>query len=80
MLKSITELGYGLKGRTYSFEYNNPEMLPPNLSNMVDHWGYYNAKSAPLNYANYYSYREANPASLQYGILEKIKYPTGGVY
>ena len=78
MLKSIIELGYGLKGRTYSFEYNKPEMLPPYLSNMVDHWGYYNAKSAPLNYANYYSYREANPASLQYGILEKIKYPTGG--
>lgn len=78
MLKSVVELGYGAKGCSYSFEYNKPEMLPPYLSNMVDHWGYYNGRVASLNYAYYYSYRDPNPAYLQYGILEKIKYPTGG--
>ena len=60
----------------YKLEYNKPELLPGYLSNMVDHWGFYNGKQAYLNYSQYYSYREPDAEKLQYGILNKILYPT----
>lgn len=62
----------------YKLEYNKPELLPGYLSNMVDHWGFYNGKQAYLNYSQYYSYREPDAEKLQYGILNKIIYPTTG--
>lgn len=77
-LSSVFQLFRGNRTNLYSFSYKNAELLPEYLSNQIDHWGFYNATSAPLNYADYYSYREPKAACLQYGILDKIKYPTKG--
>lgn len=78
MLQSVSESNEGTTGRVWQFAYNRPDLLPPYLSNMVDHWGFYNGTYASLNFTQYHLYREPNAACLQYGMLEKITYPTGG--
>ena len=81
MLESVMEYGADQEtgGRIYKFEYETPEKLPPYLSNKVDHWGFYNNKEAVLtDFEAYYGLRNPNPAALQYGILKRITYPTGG--
>lgn len=78
MLKSVWQVLRGEHTNTYTFDYKNAELLPGYLSNQTDHWGFYNGTSAPLNYSAYYSYREPKASCLQYGILDNIKYPTGG--
>lgn len=64
--------------KQYNFEYNNPDSLPPYLSQMVDHWGYYNGKKADTKDPQYFNKRESDSEKMKYGILEKIIYPTGG--
>lgn len=61
----------------YKFEYNNPDSLPPYLSQMVDHWGYYNGKKADTKDPQYFNNRESDPDKIKYGILKKITYPNG---
>ena len=66
----------------YEFYYNNRSQLPEYLSNKLDHWGFYNNINAgvlPSDYNAYYNMRDS--VDFQYlslGILNKIKYPTGG--
>jgi YD repeat-containing protein len=74
-LDSITE-----SGKTpYSFEYYNIDKLPDYLANKTDHWGYYNGTLANHNNETvYYDSRNPNATYTKYGVLTKIKYPTGG--
>jgi hypothetical protein len=71
-------------GKKYSFEYYNMELLPPYLSNKVDHWGYSNNTYASIypnvSFETYYSLRDAttNNAIASAGSLKSITYPTGG--
>ena len=63
----------------YCFEYNQPELLPEYLSNKTDHWGFGNSTISPrVNQVSYESTREPDISVSQYGMLTKIKYPTGG--
>ena len=102
MLTSITETqkGYTLPpeeiperfipkpsyAKTFRFYYDNPESLPPYLSNKTDHWGFFNDTYANIpssyfinkDYSGYYTDRNPNANSLKYGVLNKIVYPTGG--
>ncbi len=78
ILNSISVQGIPQEIKTFKFEYNNPELLPPYLSNKTDHWGFFNNTYADLDYVNYYNYKEPNSTTLLYGALSKIKYPTGG--
>ncbi|PWG77983.1 nucleotidyl transferase family protein [Pararcticibacter amylolyticus] len=84
-LLSLTEQGSDLNAKApYSFAYDQSVSLPGYLSNMVDHWGFYNGTYANItnqnNYYNtYYSYRNPVAAFLYAGTLNRITYPTGGV-
>lgn len=82
LLKSISEIGAFSQdtGRVYKFEYHKPESLPGYVSRQVDHWGFYNGRSYSISTEEnaYFSGRETNPEVAQYGILNKIIYPTGG--
>ncbi|GHU90280.1 hypothetical protein FACS1894155_08420 [Bacteroidia bacterium] len=73
-LNSVSESGK----KPYVFSYFSAGSLPGYLANKSDHWGYYNNTYAGLSYSNYYGYRNPNASVLQYGILNKITYPTGG--
>jgi hypothetical protein len=64
--------------KIYNFDYDNINKLPDYLSNKVDHWGFFNNTYAYLEYDNYYNYRNPDSNCLTYGILSKIRYPTGG--
>lgn len=77
--------------KTYTFNYNYPNLLPPLLSNKTDMWGYYNNTPYKLQYVDssaktYWSPFENNkfwelPVSipyLYYGVLTDIYWPTGG--
>ncbi len=78
-LNSLTEYGGTEKGKEYKFDYNNMDLLPDYLSNKTDHWGFYNNKFADIyNYTAYYSHREPDINTMQYGTISKITYPTGG--
>ena len=71
--------------------YNQFSSLPPFLSNMVDHFGYYNGTNAyvpvdlitgyfdfnDLN-TNYYPSRQSNQTQLLKGQLTQLHYPEGG--
>ncbi len=89
-LKSVTE--YGAEGGAkppHQFFYNNGDGLPPRLSYDQDHWGFYNGagnttltpeflggNGSQGHYAG--ADREIDPEKTQYGLLNKIIYPTGG--
>lgn len=66
----------------YDFSYQNIDDLPNYLANKSDHWGFYNGTYAYVGTndlpSNYYTYREPNATYSQYGVLNKITYPTGG--
>jgi YD repeat-containing protein len=79
-LLSVTEDGKP----PYEFEYNNTP-LPPRLSFSQDHYGYYNGANnttlLPKDEFNGFmdgANREPNNDYTQAGILNIIKYPTGG--
>lgn len=67
-----------------SFVYNTTIQIPGFLDTKYDHWGYYNNKVAVVDPASsssmsaYFDFREPDPAYQQAGILEEIRYPTGG--
>lgn len=73
----------------YKFSYTTPsgDFAPRRLSFGQDHWGYYNGQvnsglipeytwNEVTKYAG--ANREANAATIAYGSLNKIDYPTGG--
>lgn len=68
----------------YVFSYYDQSLLPPYLSNKVDHWGFYNGTYANIGTWDYLStyYQERQPTNnlnfVQAGTLRKITYPTGG--
>lgn len=72
----------------YQFEYNTDGTMPEQYTTKLDHWGFYNASSntslvprVNLNPSESYgdgADREPNLRGASYGILQKIKYPTGG--
>jgi YD repeat-containing protein len=78
-LSSVHEVA-GQVSKTHAFEYNEPERLPRYLSNQVDHWGFYNGRTADdiFDPVHYHEQREPNAVYSQYGVLNKISYPTGG--
>ena len=86
-LLGITESGDGGTAKPpYVFGYyNNLQNLSNYFVNQSDHWGFYNATTAPIatraDLSAYYSNRNPNPNSSVYlaGMLTKITYPTGGV-
>nr|WP_199159147.1 hypothetical protein [Pedobacter sp. ASV2] len=84
-LLSVTEQkGDQLSMPPYTFSYDESVALPGYLSNMVDHWGFYNGTYADMsdqkNYVTkYYNYREPVASYLFAGTLNKIIYPTGGI-
>ncbi|WEA03613.1 hypothetical protein [Mucilaginibacter sp. SJ] len=73
----------------FSFEYNNIAGLPPRLSYAQDDYGYFNGANnlglipkPVLAYQQFFpdaqADRSPNFTYAQYGLLTKIKYPTGG--
>ncbi len=78
MLTAVSLFVWGLNGWSYEMEYNHPEMLPPYLAGSVDHWGFFNNRMMSDNYSTHYNSREPNGAVTVYGILSKLRYPTGG--
>lgn len=76
----------------YEFKYNETIDMPSRLSFGQDHWGYYNDKNSNpgliaafsrVNSSNQTIYyaganRKADATFAQVGILQSIKYPTGG--
>ncbi|PWG81601.1 RHS repeat domain-containing protein [Pararcticibacter amylolyticus] len=84
-LLSVNEIGADLNPLPpYTFSYDQSASLPGYLSNMVDHWGFYNGTYADMSnqntyYTTYYNYREPVATYLYAGTLNKITYPTGGV-
>jgi len=65
----------------YRFEYNHVDLLPDYGLRRSDHWGYFNDVDYMAPGANTYtfdSWRQADPVTTAYGILNKIVYPTGG--
>lgn len=66
----------------YTLSYNQYALPTDYLTRQIDHWGYYRGMEAelgPTNFANYYDSRNPVPAYTQYGLLNSITYPTGGV-
>jgi hypothetical protein len=71
---------------SYVFTYNQSKTLPARDSKSIDHWGYYNGEGnltliPEMEYADKKlsgGKRETNHQFTKAGILEKIKYPTGG--
>jgi len=79
---------------SYTFTYNDFDLLPGYLSRKVDHWGYFNNSSFSLGEdldnsstnldfinegAAHYQGRESNLTYLKYGSLASILYPTQGI-
>lgn len=66
----------------YKFTYNDGDKLPGNYATTAaDHWGYYNQREytlADCNRADFYNLRNPNSATMQYGSLRSMTYPTGG--
>ncbi|HTK21032.1 MAG TPA: hypothetical protein VL442_16025 [Mucilaginibacter sp.] len=89
-LDAITEYGSDNSAKSpYVFSYIHPNDLPDKNSKGIDHWGYYNgAANGTLLPADIVTFnqpmvganREPDETELYptYGVLNKIKYPTGG--
>jgi YD repeat-containing protein len=92
-LTSLTEKsGANSPKPPHVFTYEESIQMPHRLTMATDHWGYYNGKLNSssiasfefLNpvtgnpYVHYGADKNANPATMQVGILKKIKYPAGG--
>lgn len=89
-LKTLTFLGVdlnnslGVAGDTYTFTYNNPELVPPIASFAQDYLGLYNGLNSntslldnpdsPTDHVK----RKFSLAKSQYGTLKQITYPGGG--
>ncbi|MDQ0067703.1 hypothetical protein [Chryseobacterium lathyri] len=84
---------YSIKNneKTYVFNYDNLNLLPPLLSNKTDMWGYYNnipykihvdfgsTKTYWNNFENNkFGELQVNTPYLYYGTLKEIYWPTGG--
>lgn len=73
----------GNDSKRYLMEYETPDLLPPTKSFDQDHWGYYNSAGnitllPDIDGYNVGGDREANDATMIFGTLKKITYPTGG--
>ncbi|TCP23323.1 YD repeat-containing protein [Tenacibaculum skagerrakense] len=84
-LSSIEEEGNnGAKLPPYKFTYNST-VLPSRFSSRQDYWGYYNGaeNNGPFlrlfEYGHYKPNRRVHLENSKAGILEQIKYPTGGI-
>lgn len=90
-LDSIQEKSGTTSNPVHSFEYNTMEPLPSRYSLAQDHWGYYNGKINNQSLIAQYTItqnetevfvdgadRNAYPRYAMAGLLERIKYPTGG--
>ncbi|CAL2055230.1 YD repeat-containing protein [Tenacibaculum sp. 190524A05c] len=84
-LTSIEEEGNtGAKLPPYEFTYN-ATVLPSRFSTRQDYWGYYNGaeNNGPFlrlfEYGTYKPNRRVHLENSKAGILEQIKYPTGGI-
>lgn len=67
--------------RKYAFEYNNFDNLPLFSSLNIDAYGYYKSNPYSIdiyNPQNHESTRQIDIATVKYGTLSKIVYPTGG--
>lgn len=80
-LKTVTD---GASG-TYSFSYHSIESLPKSSTYVTDHWGFWNnrdsnsSKNKEKDYIdNIDTYKKANSATADVGLLAEIIYPTGG--
>lgn len=64
----------------YEFTYNSIDLLPDYLALMNDHWGFYNGITDIFNNSvnTFTNTRNPNEECMMYGMLTKIKYPTGG--
>lgn len=70
------------KLKEYFFTYN-PNRLPEDPYNNVDHWGFNNGRNFVPGYSkpeaeNYYNLREPDSLAVKAETLERIDYPTGG--
>jgi hypothetical protein len=91
-LDSLQEMAVGtgtVSKPPHRFEYNSTGLMPERYSYALDHWGYYNAAMTnkslvpTIAFGAQESYgegadREPNLAGASYGVLNKIRYPTGG--
>lgn len=66
---------FGIQAESFSFKYHNLNNLPKYLSQMTDHWGYYNGTLIDI-YDK--STKNTNPQTVAFGSLSEITYPTGG--
>lgn len=72
----------GIEENICELEYKFQNQLPPYNSGKIDHWGYYTGKEDYFNNisddCNLRSIDEEHAGFMHTGILEIIKYPTGG--
>ncbi len=68
--------------QNYTFEYDRLNEVPPYLSKMDDHLGYYNGVQYPIgnssNYSSFYNFKNTDVDKVKIGSLNKIIYPTKG--
>lgn len=77
------EILAGGKRKRYLLDYSNPEGLPATKSFAKDHWGYFNGANNYMLLPKTEGFqtgadRNANPETMEYGMLTKITFPTGG--
>ncbi len=87
-LDSIANVTTPSLRQTTAFSYNDAISIPCAVSNAQDYWGFYNGANSNTSLIPYYHHpngtfgegadRWVNPAVSQWGLLEKITYPTGG--
>ena len=84
-LTSIEEEGNnGVKLPPYEFTYNTT-VLPSRFSTSQDYWGYYNGATDNGPFLRLFEYgfykpdRRVHLENSKAGLLEEIKYPTGGI-
>ncbi|HAF28300.1 MAG TPA: hypothetical protein DCG75_04550 [Bacteroidales bacterium] len=66
---------------SYSFGYEQFDLLPKYLSKEVDHWGFFNNHEYTIDendLGKFYSERESDSFYTKVGLLNFITYPTGG--